>query len=89
MFKVNNKDTSATPRNGQINSNNSSAVTIVAIADELLECVWAFCGVVLVWKHNQYFKGALSGLRQFLVTESLLKMIKKCFLFYLKSFLVM
>ena len=31
------------------------------------------------------FKSALSGLRQFLATESPLKMIKKCFLFHLKS----
>ena len=31
------------------------------------------------------FKGALSGLRQFLANESPLKMMKKCFLFHLKS----
>ena len=30
-------------------------------------------------------KGALSGLRQFLATEYPLKMMKKCFLFHLKS----
>ena len=30
-------------------------------------------------------KGALSGLRQFLATESLLKNDVKCFLFHLKS----
>ena len=29
-----------TPQNGQTHSNNSSAT-----ADELLECVWWFCGV--------------------------------------------
>ena len=31
------------------------------------------------------FKGALSGLRQFLAAESPFEMIKKCFLFDLKS----
>ena len=31
------------------------------------------------------FKGALSGLRQFLATESLFKNDEKCFLFHLKS----
>ena len=30
----------ATPQNGQAHSNNSAAV-----ADELFECVWPFCGV--------------------------------------------
>ena len=32
------------------------------------------------------FIGTLSGLRQFLATESPLKVLKKCFLFHLKSF---
>ena len=31
------------------------------------------------------FKGSLTGLRQFLATESFLKMIKNAFLFHLKS----
>ena len=31
-----------------------------------------------------FFKGAPLCLRQFLTTESSLKMMKKCFLFYLK-----
>ena len=31
------------------------------------------------------FKGAPLGLRQFLATETPLKMMKKCFLFHLKS----
>ena len=31
------------------------------------------------------FKGSFSGLRQFLATESALKMAKKCFLFHFKS----
>ena len=30
-------------------------------------------------------KGALSGLKQFLATENLLKMMKKCFLFHPES----
>ena len=34
---------------------------------------------------NFEIKGALSGLRQSLATESPLKMIKKCFLFHVKS----
>ena len=33
----------------------------------------------------QYFKDALSGLRQFLATESPLKTMKDTFLFHLKS----
>ena len=35
------------------------------------------------------FKGALLGLRQFLVTESLLKMMKNVFYFTLKSLFVL
>ena len=31
------------------------------------------------------FKGSLTGLRQYLETESFLKMIKNAFLFHLKS----
>ena len=50
-----------------------------------------------IWSHDNvinnliflgsfnFFKVALSGLRQFLVSESPLKIIKKCFLFHLKS----
>ena len=34
------------------------------------------------------FKGALQGLRQFLITESLLKMMKNAFCFTLKALLV-
>ena len=36
-----------------------------------------------------YFKGALSGLRQFLATESPLKMMKNAFYFTSKSFFVL
>ena len=32
-----------------------------------------------------FFKGALSGLRQFLATESPLKLMKNAFVFHLKS----
>ena len=35
---------------------------------------------------NYTVKGAISGLKKFLVTESTLKMMEKCFLFDLKSF---
>ena len=36
-------------------------------------------------RSKAYIKGTLSGVRQFLATESPLKMMKECFLFYLKS----
>ena len=38
------------PQNSQIHSNNSSAV-----ADELFECAWLFCGVS-AWRFNYFFK---------------------------------
>ena len=37
------------------------------------------------FKQRPRFKGALSGLRQFLASESPLKKGEKCFLFHLKS----
>ena len=40
-------------------------------------------------RHHEFWlivaQGALLGMKQFLTTESSLKMMKKCFLFYLKS----
>ena len=39
----------------------------------------------MIFSRKNTLKDALSSLRQFLVTESPLKMMKKCFLFYLKS----
>ena len=39
--------------------------------------------------NHVYFKGALSGLRQFLATESPLKMMKNAFYFTLKSLFVL
>ena len=40
-------------------------------------------------EHRKIFKGALSGLRQFLETESPLKVIKNTFYFTAKVFLVL
>ena len=46
--------------------------------------------VLFKFSHKQstggVLKGALSGLRQFLLTKSLIKNNEKCFLFYLKNF---
>ena len=57
------------------NLNNS-----LAKANEFFECVWPFCGVG-TWR----VKGALSVLRQFLATESPLKMTKNALYFTLRA----
>ena len=63
-----------TPQNGQTHST----------TDELLECVWPFCRV-----DAERVKGALSGLRQILATESSLKMMKNAFYFTSKALFVL
>ena len=42
-------------------------------------------GIVFFFLKKMFIKGALSGLRQFLATESSLKMMKKSFLVHLES----
>ena len=64
----------------------SLTLSVVRNSLNILLCrIFGVCLTILPGIMRERDTGALPGLRQFLTSESPLKMIKKCFLFHLKN----